>query len=112
LRWKLLILASLAAAAAGAGTCFAAEYFMLDASQSLRVSVWVATLPLLLPLAATVYAAIFVYRHTARRRTLQAAATALLALMLTLAALFIGSIFLRRPTPEIVPPATYPSNAS
>jgi hypothetical protein len=112
LRWKLLIVASLAAALVGAGACYSAAYFILDTSRNLRVSGWLAAATLLVPLAAITYASIFVYRHTARRRTLQAVSTALLALMLTLASLFIASIVIRRPSPEILPPAKLPSNTS
>jgi hypothetical protein len=112
LRWKLLIIASILAALIGAGTFFAVAYIILDPARNLRVPIWLTAATLIVPLAATVYACIFVYRHTARRRTLQAILTALLALLLTLTALFLDSIFLHRPTPEIIPPAKYPSNAS
>jgi hypothetical protein len=112
LRWKLLIFVSLLAALVGTGTCFVAAYFLLDPARNLLVPGWVAAATLLVPLAAVTYACIFVYRHTARRRSLQAFATALLALLLTLTALFIGSIVIRRPSPETVPPAKLPSNTS
>ncbi len=64
---------------------------------------------LVAPIACVVYASVFVYRHTARRRTLQAAATALLASMLTLAALLLGSILASRRAPEVLQPS--PPNA-
>ena len=96
MRWKLLIAASLLAAAAGAAACYAATYF-------LRAPVWVAALVLLAPLGATTSACVFVYRHTARRRGLQAAATALLALLLTLTALTLGSFLIGRPAPQLLP---------
>ncbi|HEX8116857.1 MAG TPA: hypothetical protein VF521_06265, partial [Pyrinomonadaceae bacterium] len=63
-----------------------------------------AALSLLLPLAAIVYAAVFVYRHTARRRQVQAAATALLASILTLAALALVPALTGSPGPELLPP--------
>jgi hypothetical protein len=99
LRWKLLIAASLLAAAAGAGACYAAARLVLPAG----APGWAAALPLLAPLGATAYASVFVYRHTARRRALQAAATALLASLLTLAALTLGSFLSGRPGPEVFP---------
>jgi hypothetical protein len=102
LRWKLLIAASLLAAAAGAGVCYAAVRFLLPATAP-DASVWVAALPLLAPLGAITYAAIFVYRHTPRRRALQAAATAILASLLTLAALTLASVLSGRPGPELFP---------
>jgi hypothetical protein len=97
LRWKLLIAASLLAAAASAGVCYAAARYLLPAPG------WAAALTLLAPLGAITYAAIFVYRHTARRRALQAAATALLASLLALTALTLGSILNGRAGPELFP---------
>lgn len=109
MRWKLLIVASLLAAVVGAGVCLTAAYFLLDPARSVSSSGWIAAATLLVPLAATTYATIFVYRHTARRRTLQTVATALLALMLTLTALVLGSILLGRASPEFIPaPLTKP----
>lgn len=108
MRWKLLILAPLSAATAGAGACFAAARFLLDPSRGLTQVGWVAAATLIVPVAATVFATVFVYRHTARRRALQAATTALLAALLTLTALALGSLLTRRPAPELLP-ATKPS---
>ena len=100
---KLLIVVSLLAAVAGTGLCFAAAFFVLAPAKNHQLPGWLALVVLIAPLAATTYASVFVYRHTARRRALQAAATALLALLLTLAALVLGSILMGRPTPEIFP---------
>jgi hypothetical protein len=101
LRWKLLIAASLLAAAAGAGVCYAAAHFLVPAGG--RNAPWVAALPLLAPLGAITYAAVFVYRHTARRRALQAAAAALLASLLTLTALTLASVLSGRAEPDLFP---------
>ena len=98
MRWKLLIAASLLAAAAGAGVCYAAVRYLLPAPVS-NAPGWA----LLAPLGAITYAAVFVYRHTARRRALQAAAAALLASLLTLTALTLGSILNARAEPELSP---------
>ena len=103
MRWKLLIVASLLAAVAGAGVCLAPAYFLLDPARAPASPGWITAATLLVPLAATTYAAIFVYRHTARRRALQAIATVLLALILTLLALLLGSILLDRRMPEVLP---------
>ena len=105
MRWKLLIAASLLAAAAGAGACYAAAYFLLKPGAA--PPNWPAAAALLVPLGLITYAAIFVYRHTARRRALQAAATALLASLLTLTALALGSALRARAEPETspIPPA-------
>ncbi len=87
LRWKLLIAASLLAAAASAGALYAAWHFLLAPWGGREAPLWAAALSLLAPLGAIIYAAVFVYRHTARRRQLQAAATALLASLINLVGL-------------------------
>jgi uncharacterized BrkB/YihY/UPF0761 family membrane protein len=102
LRWKLLIAASLLAAAVGAGVCYAAARYLLPAA-GLGASAWAPALPLLAPLAAVTYAAVFVYRHTPRRRALQAAATALLASLLALAALTLAAVIDGRTEPGLFP---------
>lgn len=103
MRWKLLIAASLLAAAAGAGAFYAAWYFLLAPGSGREAPLWAAALSLLAPLGAITFAAIFVYRHTPRRRALQAAATALLASLLALAALTLGPVLMGRPAPELLP---------
>jgi hypothetical protein len=103
LRWKLLIAASLLAAVVGAGALYAAWYFLLAPWGGRAAPLWAAVVTLIAPLAAITYAAVFVYRHTARRRQLQAAATALLASILTLAALALVPILTGRPAPELLP---------
>lgn len=107
LRWKLLIVASLLAFVVGTGAC--ATVVRLLASRGGALPVWAVALALAAPVACVVYASIFVYRHTARRRTLQAAATALLASTLTLAALLLGSLLTNVRAPELLQPS--PNNA-
>ena len=102
MRWKLLTLASLVAALVGAGACIAAARFLDAPARGLTRAGWVAA-ALAVPVAAITFASVFVYRHTARRRALQAAATALLAALLTLTALLVGSFLTRRATPELTP---------
>jgi len=51
------------------------------------------TSTLLLPIATIAFASFFVYRHTARRRKLQAFLTAIIAILLTLG-FFIGASIL------------------
>jgi hypothetical protein len=108
LRWKLLIVASSLAFVVGTGACVAAVR-LLAARGGGALTPWAAALVLLAPLASVTYASIFVYRHTARRRALQAAATALLASMLTLAALLVGSLLTNSRAPEFLQPS--PPNA-
>jgi hypothetical protein len=96
----MLIAASLLATAAGAGVCFAVARFLLAPAAHISPPGWAIALLLLAPLGSITYASIFVYRHTARRRAIQAAATALLAILLTLTALMLGSILSGRRAPE------------
>ncbi|HST53452.1 MAG TPA: hypothetical protein VLJ61_15680 [Pyrinomonadaceae bacterium] len=103
MRLKLLIVVSLLASAAGAGICLAVAFFLLEPARGRAVTGWLALASFVAPLAAIIYAAFFLYRHTARRRALQAASAALLTLILTLAALLLGSILARRPVRELVP---------
>ena len=103
MRWKLLIAASLLAAAAGSGAFYAAWYYFLAPWGGREAPYWAAALSLLAPLGAITFAAVFVYRHTPRRRQLQAAATALLASLITLAALTLVPILTGRPAPELLP---------
>ena len=103
MRWKLLIAASLSAAIVGAGACLLAAHFLLGAPPAAAAPGWAATAVLLLPIGAVAAASVFVYRHTARRRSLQAMATALLASLLTLTALLAGSLLLHRPAPYTAP---------
>lgn len=92
MRLKLVLAASLLAAIVGAGSCIALVLgvFAVKAWSSPGLLV---TSTLLLPIASIIFASIFVYRHTARRRKLQAFLTATLSTVLTLA-LFIGASIL------------------
>lgn len=112
MRWKLLAVASLLAALVGAGACFAVTRFLLVPSPVNAQTGWLAAAALIVPVAAVTYASVFVYRHTARRRALQATATALLAALLTLTALLVGSLLARRPTPELLPAPSPAAKAS
>jgi len=103
MRWKLLITAALAAALAGAGTTAALAHFTAGAAGGSGAAGVAAPAGLLAPLAFIAFASIFVYRHTARRRSIQAMATALLAAVLTLAALLAGSLLWRQWRVETAP---------
>ena len=105
MRWKLLIAASLLATLIGAGAALVITHFALGVEGRAVAPLWLLMLTLALPLAAITVATIFVYRHTSRRRALQAAATALLSITLTLAALLaIPYFFAARPFPLLDPP--------
>ena len=95
MRLKLVIAASVLAALAGAGSCIALVLGVFS------VRTWsspglLAASTLLLPIATIIFASIFVYRHTARRRKLQAFLTAILATLLTLSMFVLASVLTSR----------------
>jgi len=92
MRLKLVIAASVLAAIVGAGVCIALVLGVLS-PRALSNPGLLVTSTLLLPIATIAFASIFVYRHTARRRKVQAFLTAILAILLTLG-LFIGAAIL------------------
>jgi Na+/H+-dicarboxylate symporter len=96
-RWKLLIITSLVAALLNAGGCLALVYWLRGSANPSGAQPLLLVAVIIAPLVIYTLAGIFVYRHTARRRKLQAAATVLLSIILTLAALVVAQIFLNRP---------------
>lgn len=105
MRLRLVLAASLLAAIVGAGSCIALVLGVFSAAAMSNPGLLV-TSTLLLPIAAIIFASIFVYRHTARRRRLQAFLTAILATVLTLGLLIFASILSARRNPsEPVRPA-------
>ena len=95
MRLKLVIIASALAAVIGAGSCIALVLGVFSVEALSRPGVLAAS-TLLLPIAAIVFASIFVYRHTARRRRLQAFLTAILAILITLSLFILASVLTAR----------------
>jgi len=107
MRLKLVIAASVLAAVVGAGSCIALVLGVFSVKALSNPSLLV-TSTLLLPIATTAFASIFVYRHTARRRKLQAFLTAIIAITLTLGFFICASILTARYSPlEPRPPAEH-----
>jgi uncharacterized membrane protein len=105
MRLKLVFLASLLAAIVGAGSCIALVLGVFS-RQALSNPGLLVVSTLLLPLATVIFASVFVYRHTARRRRTQAFLTLVLATVLTIALLLVTSIITtRRDRLEPVRPA-------
>lgn len=98
MRLKLVIAASVLAAVVGAGSCIALVLGVFAVKSLSSPGLLVAS-TLLLPVVAIVFASIFVYRHTARRRKLQAFLTALLAIILTLTIFVLASVLTARNAP-------------
>ena len=98
MRPKLVFVASLLAAISGSGTSIA---IILAASSSLKPMSAPGALVLstfLLPALTVLLASIFVYRHTARRRKLQAFLTGILSIILSLTVFITASILTARRT--------------
>lgn len=109
MRLKLVLISSLIAAVAGSGSAIAIILSLFSSLKPITTPGLVVCATFLLPIAATLVAAIFVYRHTARRRKLQAAVTAVLALLLTIAVFVAASVYTARTKPIQLQPAL-PSN--
>ena len=102
MRLRLVIAASLLAAIVGAGSCIALVLGVFSVKALSSPGLLVAS-TLLLPALAIIFASIFVYRHTSRRRRLQAFLTAILAILLTLALFVSASILSSRWKPNQLP---------
>ncbi|MDQ5844090.1 MAG: hypothetical protein M3539_02205 [Acidobacteriota bacterium] len=111
MRLKLVIIASLIAAIVGAGSAIAIILFTFSSLEASRTPGMLALSTYLLPLLTTLLAAVFVYRHTARRRKLQAALTVLMTLLLSLAFFVFSSILTSRGQP-LEPQPTPQRNAA
>ena len=100
MRLKLVLISSLLAAIAGAGSAIAiiVSVFLIPSRQLQRPGLLVVS-TYLLPILTTLLASIFVYRHTARRRKLQAILTAMIASILTIMFFVVASIVMARKEP-------------
>ena len=103
MRLKLVFVSSLIAAIIGAGGAIAIILFAFSSLAPLLKPGAIVFTTFLLPLAATLSAAMFVYRHTARRRKLQAALTTIISLLIILAAFVLASIVTSRSAPPQPP---------
>ena len=108
MRLKLVVAASLLAAIVGAGSCIALVLGVFS-EKALSNPGLLVTSTLLLPILTITFASIFVYRHTARRRRLQAIMTALLSILLTLGFFITASILSAR-RGRVTPPPPEPTH--
>ncbi len=98
MRWKFLIITSLVAALISAGGMHALAFWMKAYLMPLSEQPYLLTGLIIIPLVVTTLAGFFVYRHTARRRKLQATLTATLSIILTVSSLIIiAQIWPKRP---------------
>ncbi len=103
MRLKLVLISSLIAAVVGAGSTIAIILLVFASLKPITAPGLLVTLTYLAPVLATLLASIFVYRHTARRRKLQAVLTALISLVLTISFFVLASIITARRAP-VQPP--------
>ena len=104
MRWKLLGLVSVIAALFGVALWSAVIILAFGSARAMARNDWVLLGSFVIPLAITVYGALFVYRHTAHRRKSQALIAILLTLLLTAAAYFVASTVF---TSRLYIPLTY-----
>ena len=102
MRLKLIIAASSAASVVGAGLCIAIVLAVSSSPKPFSTPGLLVVATFVIPVVAIVFASVFVYRHTARRRKLQAFLTAILATLLTISIFLIASISSRQQ--PVVPP--------
>ncbi|HEX7175132.1 MAG TPA: hypothetical protein VF240_07605 [Pyrinomonadaceae bacterium] len=94
------------AALVGAGASLGLAYVLPGVVERVRSTPDTAALAVLaLPLGIIIAASIFVYRHTARLRPLQAALAAMLSVALTLGLIIAGTFLLPALTPRPQPHA-------
>ena len=91
MRWKLLVIASFAAALVASGLWSALAIGAYGTARGLASHGWLLLASAIVPLAIAVYAGVFVYRRTSRRRKTQAIVTVIVALFLTAATYFVAS---------------------
>ena len=112
MRWKLLLATSMVATVVGAGATLVIAFGLLGSLARLNSPDWVVIVTLLIPVAATISASYFVYRHTARRRRLQALLTALFIAGLTLTTLILSAMISARRNGQQTDPQPRQPNVS
>src|SRR5258706_4936191 len=99
MRLKLVLISSLVAAVVGAGSAIAIIVSVFSSLRPITTPGLLVLSTYLLPILATLLASIFVYRHTARRRRIQAVLTAIITLVLTIMLFLLASILTARRQP-------------
>ena len=99
MRLKLVLVSSLVAALVGAGSAIAIIVSVFSSLHPITTPDLLVVSTYLLPVLTILLASIFVYRHTARRRKLQAILTATIALLLTILFFLVASIVTARRAP-------------
>ena len=110
MRLKLVFLSSLLAAVVGAGSSIAIIISVFSSLTPITTPGLLVLSTFLLPVLTVWLATLFVYRHTARRRKLQAALTTIIALLLTIAVFVLASLYTARREP--LPPQPVPQRTT
>lgn len=103
MRWKLLGLVSVIGALFGFALWSAVTIAAFGSARVMARNDWILLASFVIPLAVSVFAALFVYRHTAHRRKTQALIGILLTLLLTAACYLLASSL----TSRLRIPSTY-----
>lgn len=93
MRWKLVITTSLTAAIVACGLWSAFAIAVFGSARAMATSDLSLLCSLLIPAGLATLAAIFVYRHTSRRRKTQAILTTILTVVLTGGIYLVASQF-------------------
>lgn len=102
MRWKLLVLVSFVAGFLALALWSALTIAVFGSARVLAQNDWLLLCSLLIPLGVTAYAGVFVYRHTSKRRKLQALIATVLVVLLTASFYLIASTH-----PRLYIPTTY-----
>ena len=111
MRLKLVLISSLLAAIVGAGSAIAIIVSVFSSLHAIATPGLLVVSTCLLPILTTLLASIFVYRHTARRRKLQAILTATITAILTITIFVVASFVMARSEP-VQPAPRPPQNVS
>lgn len=93
MRWKLLLLVSLVGGLLALGFWSILAVAIFGSARVMAQEDWRLLISLVIPLGVSVSAAVFVYRHTSRRRKLQALLTSGLVLLFAAFSYLVASTF-------------------
>ena len=95
MRWRLILSTSMVASICGGVLTLFIFYILVGSSVTSIPPAILLSLAGVLPATIVLIASLFVYRHTARRRSTQAWLTAVITVFLMLSILFAGLLFFR-----------------
>lgn len=111
MRLKLILIASLLAALVGSGASIAIVLGLSASLKPFHSPGLLALATFVIPAGTIAWATVFVYRHTARRRKLQAVMTALLGVLLSVAT-FTAAVLMTSRAAGVPPQPTPPQRSA